>query len=41
LRQVLDTYAAKAQPVDPAAWSRRSFGTRAVENLARLTAALQ
>jgi cardiolipin synthase A/B len=41
LRQVLDTYAAAARPLDLASWRRRSFGTRVAENLARLTAALQ
>jgi len=41
LKQVLEAYAAASRPVDLETWRKRSFGTRAVENLARLTAALQ
>jgi cardiolipin synthase len=41
LREVLEGYAAKSSPVLLEAWQRRSFGTRVIENLARLTAAVQ
>jgi cardiolipin synthase len=41
LRTILETYAARSVAVDAEQWSRRPFGAKAVENLARLTAALQ
>ncbi|MFO1149003.1 MAG: cardiolipin synthase [Alsobacter sp.] len=41
LRHVLEDYAARSRPVSLEAWRRRSVGTRAIENLARLTAAVQ
>lgn len=41
LKRVLEDYAAVSRPIDRAGWEQRSWGTRIVENLARLTAALQ
>ncbi|WP_293853817.1 cardiolipin synthase [uncultured Alsobacter sp.] len=41
LRTILEAYAARAVPVDLDRWRQRPFLTRAAENLARLTAALQ
>lgn len=41
LKHALDAYAACARPLDLAHWRKRPLGARAVENLARLTSALQ
>lgn len=41
LKTVLEAYAAEARPIDLAEWRKRPFRSRVVENLARLTAALQ
>lgn len=41
LKRVLESYAAESSPIDLAAWRQRPFRSRVVENLARLTAALQ
>lgn len=41
LATVLEGYAAASRPVSLAAWRERRWGTRVLENLARLTSALQ